>query len=221
MVRYIAGIIGILAMVVGVFIYVSIQEKVSKAQESRPATGEEASDTVARLEERLERLNEKLERLSMQSRTNPLARAVDNSFSGQGRLQKQDDPKGPMSGRLDLPGNIQEQNRQVQERFEMLSRGYARETRDPIWAEDAESHLRIMQKSLEAAGMMNDAELKSECKANICKVEGSYKNAEAQKKVSDTLRSQFFSSGEVRRFEENGELHSTTFLYRQGFPMPK
>jgi hypothetical protein len=54
----------------------------------------------------------------------------------------------------------------------------------------------------------------------MCKVEVAYDNVQAQARISDKIRSPLFSGGEVRRYEENGQLRSTAYYYRQGYDRP-
>jgi len=131
----------------------------------------------------------------------------------------QDPHDKPMTAEeMDL---AREKGRQaVAEKFVRLSATMAQQQRDPAWADTAEKELRNVVQQLDKSRIKGATVLNSECKASMCRVEASYDNQGAQTQFSDKVRSTFFSGGEVRRYEENGQLRSTSYYYRQGYDRP-
>jgi hypothetical protein len=208
-------IVGLLTVMVAVgasWLLFGTQSKVH-GTESPPAVVS-SDDRVSDLEEEIARLKRELQ--SVAAKSNVPAKPV-----GELGAAPPDDDRGKPSAAPQDPDVSMEKGRQaIAAKFTQLSATIAMEQRDPAWADGAEKELRKVVQQLQQSGTKGVTVLNSECKSSLCKVEAAYDSHQAQVQVSDRIRSPIFSGGEVRRYEENGQLRSTAYYYRQGYDRP-
>ena len=177
------------------------------------------NEKIALLESELAQMKKEMDRVSFQS---GMAARMGNIRAdiADAEPEHREGENGETTSK-DPDVTMEEGRQRVIEKFDRLSSNIEKERRDEEWAVDAEAELGTVVKELEKAGPIGAKVLSTECKSTMCKVEVAYDSMQSQSYVSDAIRSMFFSGGEVRRYEENGELRSTAFYYRQGYQAPE
>jgi hypothetical protein len=209
-------LIGLFTVTVAAGISWMLSPRGSKNREAdSSSTAVNNGDRVAELEQEVTRMKQELQWLSAKSNmpAQPAAQVVTAP------LPAQDQDKTPANTE-DPEVSMEKAKQAIAAKFDQLSVAIAREQRDPAWAGSAEKELSTVVRQLQESGMKGATLLNNECKSSMCKVEVAYDNAQTQTQISDKIRSPFFSGGEVRRYEENGQLRSTAYYYRQGYDRP-
>jgi hypothetical protein len=209
-------VIGLLTGIIAVGVAWILSRRESRDHATAPSpASRDNEDRVAELEADLARMRREMQSLSARSKmppppSNELAAAMAQAQSNNKKAAAAEDPDVAM-----------EKGRQaIAAKFDQLSIAMARQDRDPAWAESAEKELGTVVRQLQESGVKGVTVLNSECKSSMCKVDVAYDNHQAQVQVSDRIRSPLFAGGEVRRYEENGQLRSTAYYYRQGYDRP-
>jgi hypothetical protein len=209
-------LIGLFTVMIAAGISWVLSQRGSKSREADSSSAAiNNGDRVAELEQEVARMKQELQWLSAKSNmpAQPAAEVVTAPLPGQGQ------DKTPANAE-DPEVSMEKDRQAIAAKFDQLSSAIAREQRDPAWAGSAEKELGTVVQRLQESGMKGVTVLNSECKSSMCKVEVAYDNVQAQARISDKIRSPLFSGGEVRRYEENGQLRSTAYYYRQGYDRP-
>lgn len=180
-----------------------------------PSAASNGEERVAELEEEVARMKQQMRVLSAQP--GMAARQTTGAVAAPAPDQG---PDKKTASNEDPDVAMAKGRQAILNKFNQLSVAMAREARDPAWAETAEKELGMVVKQIQESGVKGATVLSSECKSSLCRVEVAYDNVQTQAQVSDRIRSPLFSGGEVRRYDENGQLRSTAYYYREGYERP-
>lgn len=210
-------VLGAFTVVVAMVGAWAVARNAAGGRESAPSAHVSSDDRVAELEQELAQVRRQLQYMAAQPKASAGPAAEAPPAAEPAAQEPPAKPKTEEEKRL-----AREKGRQaIAEKFARLSTTLAQQPRDPVWAETAEKELRGVVHQIDQSGIKGAKVLSSECKASICKVDVSYDSPGAQAQISAKIRSPFFSGNETLRYEENGQLRSTSYYYRQGYDRPQ
>ncbi len=211
--------VGLVVLFAAAAVYWGFSAKESKAKEKTSSSPVDGEGRVADLEQDILQMKKEMQRMSVKSEL--AARMSGGQIVTASEQESEHPEKGIVKETAeDFDDRMEEQRRSISLRFDELSNAHQKEARDPNWSDRAEAELSSIMQQLRESGIEGATVVGSECKSTMCRVDVAYSDPQTQSQVSGRIRSPFFGGGEARRFEEDGRLRSTTYIYRQGYDSP-